>query len=789
MDSVLQDLRYAVRQLRAHPGFTLVAVLTLALGIGANSTLFTIINAVLLRPLPYPESERIASVSRVVNGVDQGQVVHPEFLAWEGETRSFEALAAHAPTSATLTGAGEPEELRGAHVSANFFHVLRVQPTLGRLFTPDEQAPGAAEAVLLSHSLWTGRFGAAPGVLGRTITLSGKSAVVVGVLPPGFSFPGDPQYWVPLRPPPVGGAIFYWWAIGRLRPGISLAQASTELAGIQRGVQAGLPWFIDQAERRATVNVITLHERLYGDARPVLLMLLGAVAFVLLIACANVANLLLARAEARRREFAIRTALGAGRWRIVRQLLVESVLLALLGGGLGLLVPIWALDLFVAVSPASVGRVEGIAVDGAVLAFTLAVALVTGMLFGLAPAFAVSPAGPHEALKEGGLRVGDAAGRGRLRRALVVVELTAALVLLIGAGLLLRSFERLTSVDPGFRSDRLLAMDIHLPGSRYRDDAARNRFFQELVERVRGMPGVEAAGLGDALPLRGFHHMAKVGDGPRVAISSVDSEYLRTLGITLRAGRSFGPADQADATPVAIVNATLARALFPGLEPIGRKLDLGGQRVTIVGVAQDVVQRGLDVPTEPQLYRPLRQTSHSPTVLVVRSMSEPAALVEPIRRAVRAIDPEQLFSRVHTMDRVLADSVAPRWFNALLLGLFAGVALLLAAVGLYGVMAHLVTQRTHEIGVRIALGARHSDVMRLVVRQAMGLIGIGTVLGLGLSLGLTRVVRTLLYQVSPTDPLTFASVPVLLAAVAGLACWLPARRATRVDPMVALRAE
>lgn len=785
------DLRYAIRSLRRAPGFTVVAVVTLALGIGANSTLFSIINAVLLRPLPYPDSKRIVSISRVQGGADQGQVLHPEFLAWDGKVRSFEQLAAYTPSGATFTGAGEPEELHGAQVSADFFRVFRMRPALGRLFTPAENAPGGPPAVLLSHGLWTRRFGSVPGVVGRTVTLSGKPATVIGVMPPGFAFPGRADFWIPLRAP-TGGAIWWWEAVGRLRTGVSREQARGELAGIQRGVEAALPAFFPESQRSAALKVMTLHERLYGDARPALLVLLGAVALVLLIACANLANLLLARGAARRRAFAIRSALGAGRGRLVRQLMLESVLLALLGGGLALLVPLWAIDLVVAVSPASVGHVQGIHVDGTVLAFTLALTLVATMLFGLMPGMVLSRAGPHEALKEGGVHASGAGRHGRLRRALVVAELTAALVLLVGAGLLLRSFARLASVDPGFRANRVLAVGIYLWGSKYPNDGARNAFFQELRERVRRMPAVGAVGLGDALPLRGFRMTTNVGDFPRVAVVSVDTGYLRTLGIPLSAGRDFTAADRAGAPAVAIVSRALARAAFPGMDPLGRMLKLPGvagpEPVAVVGVARDVKQVGLDTPAIPQVYRPLRQ-SGSPQFLVVRAARDPASLVEPIRRAVREIDPDQPLALVTTMDRELADAVAPRWFNALLLGLFAGVALLLAAVGLYGVMTHVVTQRTHEVGVRMAMGARERDVVRLVLRQVLGLVAVGTGLGLGLALGLTRVVRALLYQVSPTDPVTFAAVPLLLALVAVLAGWLPARRAARIDPMMVLRQE
>ena len=805
---MLNDLRYALRSLRKAPGFTAAAVLTLALGIGANSTIFSIINPVLLRPLPYPESERIVSISRVTNDGDQRVVMHPEFLAWERETRSFERLAAYMPTGETLTGAGDPEELSGARVSADFFQIFRAQPILGRLFTSEEQV-AEASVVLLSHALWVERFGAAPGVLGRTISLSGQPATVIGVLPPGFTFPGRARFWKPLSPPgSAAGVTWYWFAIGRLQPGVSLERAETELAGIQRRVEADLFRSLPPSERRAAVRVITLHERLYGDARPALLMLLGAVGFVLLIACANVANLQLARAAARQREMAVRAALGAGRWRIARERLTESVLLSVTGGGLGLLVAFWGVRALGQWNGASLPAMQGIGIDAWVLAFTLGVSVITGLVFGLAPAVQAGRTDVNTALKEEGR--GDSGGhRNRLRHLLVVSEVGLALVLLIGAGLLIKSFSRLMAVNPGFRTDGVLTFQVTLTEGK--SSAQKINFTLQIIERLKALPGVQAAAATDSLPLTPFTRitLAEIDGRPAIDVNklrrgelkvrpasraTVTYDYFNAMGIQVKNGRLFTPQDARPTAGVAIVNEAFEKHHFPGQSAIGKRIRLRAGRgearwQTVVGVVSDVRQSGLAGDVMLEVYSPELEDTGDGLSFVMRVAGEPARLISAVRAVVAEVEPNQAIHNLMTMEQRLANTTTSRRLNTALVGSFAAVALLLAVVGIYGVMSYDVEQRTHEIGIRMALGAQTADVLRMVVRQGMALAAIGIGVGLFGAFWLSQFLSTLLFEISPTDRMTFLLIPLVVALIVLCACLIPARRATKVDPLEALRYE
>jgi len=806
MSSLFQDLRYALRGLARSPGFTAVAVLTLALGAGANTLLFSVIQAVLLRPLPYPDSDRIVSIAlapgdNTFGGMD-GQATHWAFFEWRDESRSFTDLAAYVSEARALIGGGSaPEDLRGAEVTARFFPLFGVEPALGRTFAAEELAPTGPPVVLLSHGLWQTRFGAAPGVVGRTVDMDGETVTVVGVLPASFDFPSGARFWRPLRLPTTGGetksgnktTLTTWFVhvAGRLAPGVSITQARTDLAGLSSR-SSTQPLFL----RNAAVDVVSLHERLYGSTRPLLLILLGAVGFVLLIACANVASLLVARASRREREFAIRAALGAGRVRLIRQLLAESVVLAILGAAAGLLVPVLGLRLFLHATPLRAIEAVEIQLDASVLAFTTGLALLTGVAFGVAPALAASRPNVAEQLKSGGGQTGSSVRRARLRKGLVVAELAAALVVLTGAGLLTRSLLELLAVDPGFRPDRVVGVTLgRLSKSWFLQGRARSALYDVLVERLAVLPGVASVALTDALPLSGFaSHITISVDGPppmlnrtrEAALSAVTPDYFNTVGARITGGRTFTAADRADATPVAIVNTAFTRVFLRGGDPVGHRF----QNRTIIGEVKDMLQLSRESPAVPEVFIPASQEAgYTPRVIAIRSKADPEALLEPIRRTVRAIDPEQGAPRVFTLESELARSAAPRRDNAILLGAFAAVALALAAVGLAGVIAYLVAQRTHEIGVRVAFGAGRGDVLRLVVGEGVRLVAIGVVIGLVGAVAATRVLAGMLFGVTATDPMTFVIVSAVLVVVALGAAVVPARRAARVDPMVALRYE
>jgi putative ABC transport system permease protein len=803
---MMADLRYALRMLAKSPAFSLIAILTLGLAIGANSAIFSVVNAVLLRPLPYPHSEQLVRVFGKQPQLDLAPSSPANFLEWRGENQVFERIGTYVGKGFNLLGGDKPERVIGARVSADLLPLLGVQPALGRLFTNDEDQEGRAEIVILSHDFWRSRFAGDPNTTGQTITLNDKPYTIVGVMPAGFAFPDTrTQVWVPMAFSATERQTRdtnYIAVIARLKPGVLLEQARANMDAVARS----------QAERYPRTNfgvgvtVRSLQEHIVGDVRPMLVVLLGAVAFVLLIACANVANLLLARAATRQREMAIRGALGASRSRVVRLLLTESLLLAVVGGAVGLLLAIWSLDLLVSLKPANLPRLAEISVKRTVFLFTLEVSVITGVLFGLAPALQVSKMDLNEGLKESSRGGTDSPRRHRMRALLVVSEVALSLVLLVGAGLMIRSFSRLLAVDPGFKADHVLTAFVSLPPSKYPKREQQTAFFDRLLERLRNVPGVSAAGLVTDIPLYGgsstgfdVEGRAPAAPGQRAMTDYrlINSDYFAAMGMKLVKGRPFSRADNETAPGVVIINETLAARFFPGEDPIGNRLDLSGEPRDlreIVGVVGDVRNYGVDAEVKPEVYVPFLQSAPeylagvaSALTIVVRSAIEPATFAAALREQVQALDKDQPVSAIRTMEWYLADSMAQRRFNMLLLGVFAGLALVLAAVGIYGVIAYTVTQRTHEMGIRIALGARGGDILRLVFANAMVTTLAGIVIGLAAAFALTRLLQSLLYQVTATDPFVFATIPVLLLVVAVVATYIPARRAMKVDPITALR--
>ncbi|HVF44359.1 MAG TPA: ABC transporter permease [Pyrinomonadaceae bacterium] len=808
MRTLLQDVRYGARTLRKSPGFTAVAVLALALGVGANTAIFSVVKAVLLSPLPYPESGRLLWLREVnpSNGILDEPASAPNFNDWRAQARSLEAVAAYANTSTTLTGEGEPERVPGVAASANFFPALGVAPALGRGFLPEEEAEGKNRVVVISHGLWQRRFGARPDAVGQTLTLSGNPHTVIGVAPADFKSPvGGPkpaEFWTPIafNFDESRRRSDYLSVFARLKAGATVGQARAELEGIASRLAQQYPG----TNTGWNVAVGTLHERVVGDVRPALLVLTGVVGFLLLISCANVANLMLARSSARRQEVAVRSALGARRGRLVRQFLTESVLLSLAGGAAGLVLAWWGVELLVGLGPGNIPRLEEVGLDARVLLFTLAVSVATGVAFGLLPALSASKTNLSESLKEGGSR-GSTAGAGarRLRNSLVVSEIAIAVVLLAGAGLMIRSFQRIQEVDPGFSPARVLTFDFALPAARYKEDAQVTAFVAQLTERVGAVPGAERAAVVDTLPLSGGGNVAAfVVEGrpapPPEQVQDaeyrvVSPEYFDVMGVRLVRGQLFTARDREGSPAVAVVNEAMARRYWPGEDPIGKRVNLGNPETSpwrmIVGVVRDVRHDGLDKEPYPQMYSPAAQFPRRGMTLVARASADPASLVPAIRRELSSLDKDLPLYNVRTMEQVLSDSVSRRRFQMLLIAAFAFVGLLLAAVGTYGVISYSVAQRRHEIGVRMALGARAPDILRLVLGQGLGLALAGVGIGLAAAFALTRVMSSLLYGVSATDPLTFAAVSLALLCVAAAACLVPARRATRVDPMEALRYE
>jgi predicted permease len=811
LEEIWQDLRYGGRMLRTNPGFTSIAVITLALGIGANTAIFSVVNAVLLRPLQYSDPDRLVQVWQNFPqlGANQVTVSAPEFLDYKGQNRVFERMAAFRPQGYILTGGSEPERIFGARVSADLFPLLGVAPALGRTFLHEEDQIGGPRAVILSHGLWQRRFGSDATLIGKSLTLDGESFTVVGVMPPGFQFPPQRQneLWANV-PFDANDLNRRGWrplgVIARLKSGVSADQATAELKTIAGRFPASGPV--------PSAYAVSLQEQVVGRVRRALLVMLGAVSFVLLIACANVANLLLSQAAARQREMAIRAAVGAGRARLIRQLFVEGLPLSLLGGGVGLLLAVWIVKLLVSVNPGNLPRANEIGIDLRTLMFTLSVSLLTGVVFGLAPAWQFSKLDLNQALKEGGRGTSVSFSRFSMRSILLVSQVALSLTLLIGAGLMINSFARLLRVDPGFDPRGVLTMQIALPQSKYSEIQQRAFFFEQALERIRRLPGVQSAGMTSALPLTGSPDFgftiegrtpSAPGDVPQTNWRAISPDYLRTMGIPLRRGRYFSEQDHEKAAGVAIINETMARRFWPDGDPLGKRIKLGGPTrpypwMEIVGIVGDVKHDGLDAPVTPELYMPYAQTPFSqmpaglrfPAMsLVARNGSDHDSLAAATRAEIKALDKDQPITNIRTLDQLLANSISQHRFYLLLLAFFAAIALALAAIGLYGVVSYTVKQRTQEIGVRMAFGAQAGDVLRLIIKFGMKLTLIGALIGLAGALALTRLMKTLLFDVSATDPLTFASITALLALVALLACFVPARRATKVDPLVALRNE
>ena len=804
MSTFLQDLRYALRTLGKTPGVALIAIVTLGLGIGATTTVFSCVNALFLRPFPYAKPLQLAALrsDNVKRGWIGSTVSYPNFLDYQAQARSFTGLAAHSGQSFNMSGGDEPERLEGATVTWNMFGLLGLAPSLGRDFGPDDGRVGAPNVVIVSQGLWERRFGADSGVLGRAITLSGRPYTVVGILPAPIQFPDDAQLWVPIAwSPTEQRGMNRLEVIGRLRDGVSFAAADAEMKGVAGRLAAQYPE--DNGEWSA--SVVPLREDQTGEYRTVLQIMMGAVGFVLLIACANVANLMLSRAAARQREMAIRGALGAGRLRIVRQLLTESVLLALGGAALGVVIAMWGLDFVIAAVPADKPFWMVFSVDGRVLAFTVAVAVGTGVLFGLAPAWQTTRVNLHESLKEGsrGAGAGGGSARHRLRHTLVVVQVGLSMILLVGATLMIRSFLRLHQVDPGFDRHNVLASWVVLAGPRYDSVAARAAFFEQVLPRLRALPGVTGAAASQAPPLSQSSSVSSfsvegwsVPPGERLEGNwqAVTAGFVSLLGVPVTRGRDLTEQDVRDSALVAVINQTMAGRYWPGQEALGKRFRFGSDEpdspwMTVVGIVGNVRHEKLSEPAEDQFYIPYTQSPYRGMMLLIRTTAAPAALAAAMRREVHAVDAQLPMFEMRTMAEMYRQSLWEQRLYSTMFGAFAAVALLLAAVGLYGVMSYMVTLRTHEIGVRMALGAQRSDMLRLVVRQGIRLTALGVLIGLAGAFAVTGTLKNFLYGVTPADPATFFGIPLLLSLVALLASWIPARRATRVDPMLALRYE
>ena len=805
MDSLWKDIRFAARVLWKNPGFSVVALLALILGIGANTAIFSVVNAVLLRPLPFVDPGRLVSIRESSPQGQKDNVANPQNMDdWQKRNRSFEHIAAYFPFDFTmsLTGDGSPEEVPGDFVTREFFSTLGVHPALGRDFVPEEELATAPDVAILSDGFWRRRFGADPNIVGKKLTIRGNPTIVIGVLPAGFRFPdvkADIWELMGLHPEqPHQGRFLAPFA--RLRPGVSVSQAQADMSAMMAQLAREFPDF----DKGWGATVIPLRQQFTGDLRTPLLVLLGAVGFVLLIACANVANLMLMRSSARQREMGIRTSLGATRARIVRQLLVESLILGAAGGCCGLLLAVWAKDVLLAMLPdsMSVAKVNSVTIDGHVLAFTLILSLGTAVLFGLLPALRASRPDLSDTLKEGGRAISSSLSRNRMRAALVSGEMAVAMMLLIGAGLLIRSFIRLEHVAPGFEPDRILSMRISLTNAKYKNPKTISASLDEILQRIAQVPGVMSTGsiqfppLGGILPATGFWVVGRPtpnpSEAPVTGVSIITPGYFATMGIPLLSGRLFTERDQAGTPQVAIVSQALARQQFPNMDPIGQRLRVEWSHETpyqIVGVVGDVKHEGLEKVPRPTVYFPNAQETQNIATLMIRTGGDPMKLAPVAEQIIHAYDKDQPIAAIQPLDMLLSKAVARPRFQSVLLASFAGLALLLAAIGIFGVMSYSVAQRTHEIGIRVALGAGTEQVLRLVVGQGLLLALIGTAGGLAGAFALTRYLRTLLFNVSPTDWLTFTAVPLILCAVALAASYFPARRAMRVDPMQALRYE
>ena len=807
MNTFLKDIRYATRNLLKRPGFTLVAVITLALGIGANTAIFSVVNTILIRPLPYEQPDRLVVVSEIASGRPIG-TSYLNFVDWRNQNSVFENVAALRPReSFNLTGAGESERLQGRLVSANFLNTLGVRPIRGRDFLAEDDRPGATQVAILSQGLWQRRFGADENIIGRQLTLNGQTFTVIGITPPNFQFGADTDVTVPIglsadrfslrgKDPGVR-------AIARLKQDVPIERAQAELDTIAARLAEQYP---DSNAGRG-VRIESLRDNVIGDIRPTLLTLLGAVAFVLLIACANVANLLMTRSTGRQKEFAIRTALGAGRLRIIRQLLTESLLLAIAGGMAGLLLAIWGTALIISYLPEGIPRINEVSVDGSVLAFTLGATAVTGVLFGMVPALQSWNPNLSETLKEG--QRTSSGNRNRAGRFLVISEVALTLALLVGAGLLVKSFWRLSQVNPGFNPENLLTMQISVSAGADEGERVAS-FLGDLQQNVQKLPGVESVSVSNGLPFEGAnqppflieeHAPPAPGKEPIGILYNAAPGYIETMGIDLLRGRAFSPQDTRDTPRVALIDEVFARQHFPNEDPLGKRIKLavpGSESHEIIGVVRHVEHVGLDgqTPTQAEFYFNFNQIPLAllpryvrRVNLLVRTSAEPLSLAAPVRSQIASLDKNQAVFNVRTMEQMLAQSVAARRFSMILLALFAVLALTLAAVGIYGVISYSVAQRTREVGIRMALGAQTMDVLKLVVRDGLATVMIGVGVGLIGALMLTRLMTTLLFGVTPTDLSTYATVAIGLIAVALLACYIPARRATKVDPLVALRYE
>ena len=803
LENTLRDISYSTRVLLKNYPFTIVVVLTLALGIGANTAIFSFANGILLRPLPYPQSDRLAVLDETAlkRGVDSMSVSYPNFLDWREQNTVFQDIGLHFGTSRfALSGAGEPVEIRGSRVTQGLFEILRVSPVLGRTFTADEDRPDQDAVVILGYELWQKNFGGDPNILGQKLVLSNRPRTIVGVMPRGFRFPEVSELWVPmaLTPQLFTRTDHGLNAVARLKDGVTFEEAQAEMHNIAARIEQQNP----VTNEGLGVKVMSLHENLAGDYREALLILLGVVGCVLLVACVNVANLMLARATARQKEFALRSALGASRWRIVRQLLIESLWLAVVGGAIGFALSLWALHLLLKAIPGQLPFWMNFGIDLRVLAFTLGITLLTGLIFGAVPALQTSRVDLNDTLKEGGR--GAIGFRGRSRSLLVVTEIALSLVLLVGAGLMIQSFLRLRQVNIGVDSRNIFTATVILPQAKYKADEQRTTFFKQLVVHLRNIPGVDAAGATGTLPLSGNnwgrsltvegYPVMSVGTAPIIQHTVVTPGYFRTMGITLLAGRDFTDADTADGPDVTIVDERLAHHYWPNENAVGKRVRFGPPEDnepwhTIIGVVRTVRHQRMQEDTRESVYLPHLKIPINYLTIVARTTADPHDLTAAVRREVAQIDPDQPVSEIATMEEVVAESIWQPRLYATLFAVFAGGALVLALIGIYGVMAFLVQMRTHEIGVRMALGATARDVFKLIVGRGMKLTLFGIVIGVAGAIGLTRLMHSLLFNTSATDPFTFIGISVLLSLAAFLACYIPARRAAKVDPLSALRYE
>lgn len=799
--TLLRDVRFALRVLSRHPAFTAIALLTFAVGIGVNTAVFSVFNGVLLRPLPYPEADRIAMlwVDNRREGIKDDIGSYPIYRDWREQSASFDHVAAYTSPNFTMTGADEPERIRGAETTSNFFDVVGLQPILGRLYTEAQETPGNDRVIVLSYGLWQRRFGGSNDVLGKTLTLNGNAFEIIGVMPPELRLPNNAQFWKPLAPPEgLRNARNSFWlpVIGRLKPGVSIEQAQTEMNGISARLEEQYPNL-----RGFGANVVSLHTQVVGQIERSLKVLMAAVACVLLIACANLGNLMLGRTAARRKELAIRTALGAARGRLIRQIVTETFVLAAAGSVIGLLFAFWAIEFFVKLAGSTIPRPDAITVDGTVLLFTLALAVMSALLAGLVPAIHASRLSVNEHLQEGG-REGGSGGSRTTRGVLIAAEMALAFMLLAGAGLLVRTLWSMQQVDRGFSTERIAVMTVSLPPALFAGPQDVRGFYARLLERVRSLPGVESAATATGIlqPVVTASGVFSIEGKPvpppdqrvEYPVEVVSPGFFETLGVEFASGRGFTDRDHADAPRAVVINETLARTGWPGQDPIGRRMRAGGENsqapwMTVVGVIKDIRRGDVTKTIRPELYMCALQVTPRTQTLLVRTAGDPVTIIPAIRREVQALNPQLPLFGTGTLAAEVSETLTEPRFRAVLLAGFAAIALLLASIGIYGVTAHAVGQRIQEVGVRMALGAQRTDVLLLILRQHLRPAVIGVVLGLGGSLALARVLQSMVFGVGAADPLTLGAMGVMLLTVACAACWIPARRATRVDAVVALR--